>query len=279
MIRQLGVSYHWSIVQIEYSTDILFKRQSALAPLYDAITRTAIHAVKANDIATFLGRKLTKGYQDELGNNFDIRIQGTRIKHHIGPASIKMYDKCGLVLRIETTANDVSFFKHHRKVEQRDGTSVYKLAPLKKSIYSLGDLRELLAAANRRYLEFVSQLDDPTPAMRNLEKISATVVENGRTNKGFNFFDHVDTRLFEALVRGENNITGLRNKDLQQQLPELSCAVISRALKRLRVHGLVKRVARTYKYYVTQLGCAATTAGLMLKELFLVPALDTASIS
>lgn len=279
MIRQLGVSYHWSIVQIEYSTDILFKRQSALAPLYDAITRTAIHAVKANDIATFLGRKLTKGYQDELGNNFDIRIQGTRIKHHIGPASIKMYDKCGLVLRIETTANDVSFFKHHRKVEQRDGTSVYKLVPLKKSIYSLGDLRELLAAANRRYLEFVSQLDDPTPAMRNLEKISATVVENGRTYKGFNFFDHVDTRLFEALVRGENNITGLRNKDLQQQLPELSCAVISRALKRLRVHGLVKRVARTYKYYVTQLGCAATTAGLMLKELFLVPALDTASIS
>jgi hypothetical protein len=54
--------------------------------------------------------------------------------------------------------------------------------------------------------------------------------------------------------------------------------VISRALKRLRVHGLVKRVAHTYKYYVTSLGCAAITAGLMLKEFFLVPALDTASI-
>lgn len=279
VIRQLGVTYHWSIAQIEYSTDVLFKRQSALTTIYNAITRTAIHAVKADDIATFLGRKLTKNYQDELGNNFGIRIEGTRIKHRMGSASIKMYDKCGLVLRIETTANDVSFFKHHRKVEQRDGTSVYKLAPLKKSIYSLGDLRELLAAANRRYLEFVSQLDDPTPAMRNLEKIAATVVENGRTYKGFNFFDLVDIRLFEALVRGENNITGLRNKDLQQQLPEVSCGVISRALKRLRVHGLVKRVRRTYKYYVTQLGCAAITAGLILKELFLVPALDTASIS
>ncbi len=62
-------------------------------------------------------------------------------------------------------------------------------------------------------------------------------------------------RLFEALVRGENNITGLRNKDLQQQLPELSSGVISRALKRLRVHGLVKRGGHTYKYYVTSLGC------------------------
>ncbi len=234
--------------------------------------------VKADDIATFLGRKLTKNYPDELGNNFGIRIEGTRIKHRMGSASIKMYDKCGLVLRIETTANDVSFFKHHRKVEQRDGTTVYKLAPLKKSIYSLGDLRGLMLAANRRYLEFVSKLDDPTVATRNLEKIAATIIQDGRTYKGFNFFDHVDTRLFEALVRGENNITGLRNKDLQQQLPELSSGVISRALERLRVHGLVKRVGHTYKYYVTSLGCAAITAGLMLKEFFLVPALDTASI-
>ena len=31
---------------------------------------------------------------------------GTRIKHHMGPVSIKMYDKAGIVLRIETTGND-----------------------------------------------------------------------------------------------------------------------------------------------------------------------------
>jgi hypothetical protein len=34
-----------------------------------------------------------------------------------------MYDKFHLVLRIETTANDVSFFKHHRRVEHRQGPS------------------------------------------------------------------------------------------------------------------------------------------------------------
>jgi len=47
----------------------------------------------------------------------------------MGPTSIKMYDKFGRVLRIETTTNDVSFFKHHRNVEQRDGSTVFKLAP------------------------------------------------------------------------------------------------------------------------------------------------------
>jgi hypothetical protein len=128
VVRQLAVGYHWSLMQGEYATDIVFRRQRDLAPVYQAITRTAVHAVKAEHVATFLGRKLNGNYKDELGNDFSTRIEGTRLRHHMGPASIKMYDKFGSVLRIETTANNVSFFKHHRKVEQRDGTAVYKLA-------------------------------------------------------------------------------------------------------------------------------------------------------
>jgi len=111
--------------------------------------RTAVHAVKADNVATFLGRKLCGQYRDELGNDFQTRIQGTRIKHHMGKAAIKMYDKHGLILRIETTVNDVSFFKHHRRVEHRDGSWEMKTAALKKSIYSLPELMELLRAANR----------------------------------------------------------------------------------------------------------------------------------
>lgn len=91
----------------------------------------------------------------------------------MGPVSIKMYDKFGLVLRLETTANDVSFFKHHRTVEQRDGSKTFKLAPVKKSIYSLQpDLRQLLCAANQRYLAFISELDDPSSGIKVLELIA-----------------------------------------------------------------------------------------------------------
>lgn len=196
VIRQLGVEYHWSLMQVEYATDIIFRRQSDLAPLYEAITRTAIHAVKAEHVATFLGRKLTGNYKDELGNDFSTRIEGTRIRHHMGPASLKMYDKFALVLRIETTANNVSFFKHHRKVEQRDGTTVYKLAPLKKNIYSLGDLQHLLLSANRRYLDFISAIDDPTEGNKLLRKICETKMGNHRSYKGFNFFVTHDQRIF-----------------------------------------------------------------------------------
>jgi hypothetical protein len=273
VIKQLGAGYHWSIMQIEYATDIVFRDRNALAPLYEAISRTAIHAVKPEHVATFLGRRLTGNFSAELGNDFNTRIQGTRIRHQMGPATIKMYDKFGRVLRIETTTNDVSFFKHHRNVEQRDGSTVFKLAPLKKSIYSLGDLRQLVAATNRRYLQFISVLEDPTVGTKILDKISKPERDGDRTYKGFNFFSDDDRNLLLALVRGQHEITGFRHLDLQHQLPHLSSGQVSRQLKRLRIHGLIKRIGRRYKYYVTALGRRAVITGLKLRELFVLPQL------
>jgi len=273
----LGKSYHWSIMQLEYATDIVFKRQADLGPIYDAIARTAVHAVKAGNVATFLGRKLHGNYQDEMGNNFSTRIEGTRIKHVMGPTSIKMYDKRGIILRIETTANNVSFFKHHRKVEQRDGTSVRKIAPVKKSIYSLPDLRGLMAAANTRYLAFISALEDPSAGTKALRKVAEPAAENGRNYRGFNFFSADDDIILAAIVRGEFTISGLRNKDLRRYLPGRNPAWISRCLKRLRVHGLIKRIGRTYKYYLTNLGRRVVLTGLKLREMVIIPALAQAA--
>jgi hypothetical protein len=78
-------------------------------------------SVKAGQIAIFLGRQITPRLAREIGSRFSTRVEGTRIKHRFGKSSIKMYDKAGSVPRIETTTNDVSFFKHHRKVEHPRG--------------------------------------------------------------------------------------------------------------------------------------------------------------
>lgn len=188
----------------------------------------------------------------------------------------RRYDKFGLVLRIETTATDVSFFKHYRKVEQRDGTTVYKVAPLKKSIYSLHDLQKLLYAANRRYLEYISAIDDPSQGNKVISKICETKRENERNYKGFNFFLSTDQHLFQALLQGEYNIQGFRNIDLRQKMPYHNTGQISRLLKRLRVHGLIKRIGRTYKYYVTRLGRCTLLAGMEIRQ-SLLPELLTAN--
>ena len=275
--QSFGVAYHWSTDQCEYATDIVFKRQPDLAAIYGNLTRTAIHTVKPDNIATFLGRKLSPQYQGEAGNRFNIRIEGTRIKHTMGPASLKLYDKFSLILRIETTVNDLTFFKHYREVEHRDGTKETKWASMQKTIYSLPALRELLEAANQRYLGFLSAIEDPRSGRNKLDKLSQPVQNEGRSYRGFNLFDSDDDTLFQVIARGEFNISGMQNKTLRRFLPDKNSAQVSRLLKRLRLHGLVKKVGHTYKYYLTQFGKDVLATGLKLRELVIIPQLACAA--
>jgi hypothetical protein len=276
ILKQIEEKYHWSLDEAEYATDIVFRRQADLQAIYGNLIRTAIHTVKPDDIATFLGKKLHGNYQDEMGNRYNVRIEGTRVRHSMGMASIKMYDKFGQILRIETTAKDISFFKLYRQVEQRNGESVMKFAPMKKTIYSLGALRELLSAANRRYLEFLSAIDDPSNGIDKLNKISRTVHEEARSYRGFNFFDHDDEALFLALARGEFSIRGVQNKALRARFPQYNSGQMSRILRRLRTHGLLKKASHCYKYYLTALGKQVVALGFKLKQLVIVPELAEA---
>jgi len=274
VVKQFELNYHWSLDQVEFATDIVFQRQSDLQAIYERLTRTAIHTVKPDNIATFLGRKLNGNYQDEMGNRFNTRIEGTRLKHTMGPVSIKMYDKFRLILRIETTVVNVSFFKHYREVEHKDGTCSMAWAEMKKSIYSLAPLRELLLAANRRYLEFISTLEDDKVGTDKLNKISQPVEEKDRSYRGFNFFDPEDEDLFEALGSGEFNISGFQNKDLRRLVKGKNTGQVSRLMKRLRIHGMTKKIGRTYKYYLTGLGKQVIALGLKLKNLYVIPELS-----
>jgi hypothetical protein len=93
-----GQSYHWSLMQVEYATDMVFRSATTLGPLYEQLTRESVLSVKAEQIASFLGRQITPQLAQEIGSRFSTRIEGTCIKHRFGSSSIKMYDKFGCVL-------------------------------------------------------------------------------------------------------------------------------------------------------------------------------------
>lgn len=268
-------SYHWSIMQIEYATDVVFKSLGDLQPIYDSIVRTAVHTVKPDNVASFLGKKLDGRTTAEIGTDlkFDKRIQAMRIKHHMGWASIKMYDKLGLVLRIETTVNKVSELKHYRTVEHRDGTTETKYAPMQKTIYSIPALRELLLSANMRYLDFISSIDDPSDGERHIDRIADPIKSDDRSYRGFNLCSRADRAMLVALLRGEGNISGITNKIIRMALPGKTSSQISHFLKRCRLHGLIKKCGKSYKYYLTKLGKRTIIAGLKIHHCVIVPTL------
>jgi hypothetical protein len=268
-----GQSYHWSLMQVEYATDLAFRSATTLGPLYDQLVRHSVLDVKAEQVASFLGRHITPQLAQEIGSQFSTRIEGTCVKHRFGKSSIKMYDKCGIVLRIETTTNDVSFFKHHRKVEHRQGPPTRELAPVKKSIYSLIDLREILLGCNRRYLTHLSALDDFSAGVRALDRLTKPRKVEDKTVKGINFFDEGDAALLHALQNPRVNIAGIRRGDLLTDLQMFSPSRLSRHLRRLLDLGVIKRVTGTYRYYLTKAGRAATAAAERLTATTIVPAL------
>jgi len=266
-----GQSYHWSLMQVEYATDLAFRSTASLGPLYQQLVRESVISVKADQVASFLGRKITPQLAQEIGSQFSTRIEGTCVKHRFGKASIKMYDKAGIVLRIETTANDVSFFKHHRKVEHRDGRPTRELAPVKKSIYSLIDLSEILLGCNKRYLAHLSALDDFSAGRRALDRLTKPREVHGTTVKGINFFEPGDKALLQAMQNPRVNIAGIRRRDLMPELGMFSPARLSRQLRRLRDIGVIKRVTGTYRYYLTKAGRAAAAAAFRIIETIIVP--------
>jgi len=278
VITALKLTYYWSIMQAEYATDLVFKHRETLQAFYPPLLETLTHAVKPADIATFLGRKLNGNYQGELGNRFNKRGLGTRLKHQMGPVSLKMYDKFHFILRIETTVNKVSFFQHYRKVQHRDGSTTMRWAPMKKTIHSLPALRELLSAANGRYLKFISAIATPQVGLEKLHQLAETKVENQHRHKGFNLFAEEDTCLFRTLLQGEFFISGFTNKQLRSNyLPDKSASQVTRLLKRLRVHGVIKKVGKRYKYYLTDFGRETAAMALKLREMVVIPTLAFAA--
>ena len=273
VLKTLQVTCHWSLWQTEYATDVVFKTPEPLQAFYPRLLETLVHTVKPEDVAMFLGHKLHGNYQGELGSQCGRRWHGFRLKHYMGPVALKLYDKFRLILRIETTVNDVSFFRQYREVQHRDGTTEKKWAPMKKTIYSLAPLRETLLAANRRYLEFLSAIETPEVGEQRLAQITETKTAQQHRYKGFNPLAEDDAQLFRLLLRGEFAISGLSSRALHALLPNKTTGQLSRLLKRLRVHGLLKKIGHQYKYYLTDLGRQIATTVLKLREMWIIPTL------
>jgi hypothetical protein len=176
------------------------------------------------------------------------------------------------MLRIETTANDVSFFKHHRPVEHHNGPPTLELAEVRKTIYSLTDLRQIMLGCNQRYLAHLSALDDFSGGVRALNRLTNPREVDGKTVKGINFFAPGDKALLHALQDPKTNIAGIRRGELLPSLRMFSPSGLSRQLRRLLDLGVIKRVWGTYRYHLTKPGRAAIAAGERLTEAIIIPA-------
>ena len=83
-----------------------------------------------------------------------------------------------------------------------------------------------------------------------------------------------DYQLFLTLARGEWCISGVRARDFRTRIAGLTPSNTSSLLKHLRNHGLIKKIGRAYKCYLTKLGRSVIMTVLDIRETIDVPGLS-----
>lgn len=270
IFKPMPMDYYWSGYQTEWATDVLFKSPASLAAVYPALVQHAMRHFQSPDVMRFLGKKVSGNFLGELTTSFKNRPEGVRVKHWANGNSVKMYDKAGSVLRVETTIARTTDFKVLRPPhDDPDGKLDFR--PLRKGVADLHRRAELSQRSNERYLEALAVVDDTTPCSRLFDAVAQPVLEAGRRFRPLHLGEAGDLSLLETISRGEFATAGFRNRDLRLQLhgnvkplgPDAQhrlTARITRQLRLLRAHGVIKRIPRTHRYQLTERGHQLTAA-------------------
>jgi hypothetical protein len=276
-----SMRYYWVTAQAEYSTDVLFRSRADLEELMPRLCQYSVLYFGAKDVMTFLGRKLTGHFLGEVVSDLyhmelrGKRTPGRRVKHRVKCNWIKMYDR-GPVLRVETVINNPEEFRIRKRV-RREGRDVMEWVPLRKSVTLLFRYREISAQSNARYLDALSQVQDPTLAVRDLDALTTKATANdGRTVTAFNPLSRNDRMLFEVLLLGEHALHGFTNRDLRQKLAATSYPLtpeadkrpgqVTRLLRRLHAHRLVAKIPHSRRWRVSLDGRRTMATAIKLRE-------------
>ena len=131
-----------------------------------------------------------------------------------------------------------------------------------KRLINLSKLREIGFAANRRLLEVERLSHDCILAEERLQHINNPVSVNGQRASGLRFADPRVHPLWHAIILFRLLADGFRAADLRRYLAAFAGrspdavrpGAVSYQLRRLRLHGMIKRIPRSHRYRVTDAG-------------------------
>ena len=271
LTEKLQAGYYWSIQQCEVATDIMFRSREELEDIYPSLVHHMLTGMNVRDYFTFLGRKLTPQFQGQAGTDFKNRPQGCRVKFHLKSNSIKTYDKCAC-LRIETTINDLHEFKAFGIVKHKDGSEDYAWKPMGKGLKNMYRVYQIGKQCNMRMIEACKNLVPTQSVIKEIEAVCARKVRDNFVASPLNVWSHGTSILFDTLLSGSYILNGFTNKQIRNIVfPDISdpkkCASkMSRLLRNLRTHQLIKKVSHSRRYMLTDKGRQIMSALQLAKK-------------
>lgn len=266
--------FYWMTEQSEWATDYVFRSPDDLAAWYPRWLRHGIEALSCRDVLRFLGKHVPAGGYGRCTGEATIdlrqRHEGARLKFWYRTNALKMYDKEGLALRIETTINDPSGYRVYRAAEGAAAGAAKSWQQLRKGVADLPRRAAVSESANNRLAESLAGVAEPATLGALLEPLGRPVVVAGRrVARPLNPLAGADGALLRALADGNYLVAGFRNRDVRAALfggcreegeRRRQAARVTRLLGLLRAHGLIIKVQKTHRYQLSALGRRVCTA-------------------
>jgi len=274
-LLKLPVPYYWSVDTAEYATDVAFASPADLQRLYPRLVRYSLTTLQSTDLLRFMGYhvradgKPHADFRGEVTTRLKELVEGICVKHYISNNMLKMYDKFGQVLRLETNLYNVRDFKVYRtKENDPDGPMSY--LRMRKGVADLHARAEVCSKINDRLASSLATVDDSQPLAEVTKDLAKRTQWKGRSVRALNPLAADDVALLEAVSRGEFLIAGFRNRDIRTILygdnassPEDNrrrSGKVTRLLRLLRGHGIIAKVAKTHRYQLTEKGRSTLAA-------------------
>lgn len=278
LFRRFPVQYYWTAFQTEWAIDGVFRRAAVLRRLGPQLVHYAMTVLHSPDILRYLGRRVRldgevpEHFRGEVIPDLKVREEGVRIKHRVDGNAVKLYDKAftpgGSVLRAEATMQQTKVFRvYRRRAGDHTGKNAWRL--LRRGVADFPRRAAVSERAVNRYLGALAWVDDETTVQDLLARLGQPREWKGRRVRALDPLGR-DRALLAATSRGEFALNGLRNRDLQAiffgaptddvREKRRRSAWVSRKLRLLRAHGLIRKVTGTYRYHLTDNGHRAVSA-------------------
>jgi hypothetical protein len=280
-----AAEYYWSVCESEWATDVGFGGNVELRRLFPLLVEHGMTSFSSADVMKFLGHKVplngevNGNFQGEVCTDMKRRALGVRVKHRVDQNSVKMYDKAhtmgGSVLRVEMTMNNAKVYRVYRSAEgEPDQKKEWR--PMRRGLADLHRRGEVSQQVNERYLDALASVDESVRLHEILAPVEKRQRWKGRPVRALHPFSSDDTLLLGAVAMGDFMIRGIANQDLQRVLfPQLATdsreakhrsALVSRKLRLLRAHGIIRKVPGRSLYQVPASGRLFLNAFLIARQ-------------
>ena len=247
---------------------------ASLNSIMDSLLRHAHITGTSSRVLRYLDRPITKSGRpynksmDTVVTRVTDFNDGIRLRHWVDRNSVKIYNEQNN-LRVETTINDPGQFKVFRHKQGQDENEAKQRLPMRKGVMDTPLRASISQDVNNRFMEDLATLKEKTPIRDLMDNLVGPIIKNGRNFRGLDLVGK-DRELLLSLSDPAFMISGVTNKMLRKRLSDKTfgsgradkqlSAKVSRHLKLLRVHGIVRKLPRQNRYQMTIKGMKLTKA-------------------